>query len=98
MSKDAGMLKLCSLSHFVTFTMHRYIYSYDGYVLPNVGKNRRRYRCMEQEKCTRQLVPIAEKNVKYRSSRAVIDLYTAGNVIKNIDHQEDISFWINIKF
>ena len=60
---------------------------------PNVGKNRRRYKCMEQEKCTRQLVPIAEKSVKCRSNRAVIDLCTAGNVIKNIDHQEDISFF-----
>jgi hypothetical protein len=48
---------------------------------------------MEQEKCTRQLVPIAEKSVKYRSSRAVIGLYIAGTVIKNIDHQEDISFF-----
>ncbi len=93
MNKDDGTLKLCSLPHFVIFTMHRYIYSYDGYVLPDVGNNRRRYRCMEQEKCTRQLVPIAEKSVKYRSSRAVIGLYIAGNVIKNIDHQEDISFF-----
>ena len=93
MNKDAGMLKLLLITIFCNFTMHRYKYSYDGYVLPHVGKNRRRYRCMEQEKCTRQLVPIAEKNVKYRSSRAVIDLCTAGNVIKNIDHQEDISFF-----
>lgn len=43
---------------------------------------------MEKEKCTRQLVQTAEKNVKYRSNRAVTGLFIAGNAIKSIGQQE----------
>ncbi len=57
---------------------------------------------MEKEKCTKQYVQTVEKNVKYRSNRAVIDLFIAGNVIKNIGHQEEdikktLVFWMNRK-
>ena len=43
-----------------------------------------------QEKCTKQHVLTARKNARSRSSRAATSLFTAGSVIKNIDHQEDI--------
>ena len=46
-----------------------------------------------RERCTRSLVPIAEKRLKSRSSRMELGLYTVGTVTRNTDHQEG-SKWI----
>jgi len=44
---------------------------------------------MVTERCTRQLVPTAEKNVKFLSNQTEQDQFTAVNATLNADHQED---------
>ncbi len=42
-----------------------------------------------QEKCIRQFVLSAAKNVKFRSNLTEADPYTAGNVMQREDPQEE---------
>ena len=44
----------------------------------------------DQEKCTMQSAPSAEKNVKFHSNLTLTDLYTAENVTLNEDPREEI--------
>jgi hypothetical protein len=44
---------------------------------------------MVTERCTRQLAPTAEKNVKFLSNQTEQDQFTAENATLNVDHQED---------
>jgi hypothetical protein len=52
---------------------------------------RRKDICIEKEKCIKQRARNAIKNVKYRSSRTVQGLFTAGTATKSTDHHEDSS-------
>ena len=42
------------------------------------------------KRCIRQLVPTAERNVKFPSSQTQQGQFTAENAIANEDHHEDI--------
>ncbi|MGD9130411.1 MAG: hypothetical protein PVH73_02415 [Candidatus Bathyarchaeota archaeon] len=44
----------------------------------------------DQEKCTMQSAPSAEKNVKFLSNLTLTDRYTAENVMLNEDPREEI--------
>ena len=50
---------------------------------------------MVTERCTRQLVPTAEKNAMFLSSRTVQGQFTAENATLNVDHHEDIKRMLN---
>ena len=46
--------------------------------------------CITTERCIRQLVLTAEKNVMFLSSQTVLGQFIAENATQNEDHQEDI--------
>jgi hypothetical protein len=49
-----------------------------------------------EERCIKQFVLNAERNVKFRSNLTEADQYTAKNAIQNEDHQEDTNLAISI--
>jgi hypothetical protein len=59
----------------------------------------RRYKeCTKIEKCTKQLVRIVNKNVKYHLNHLEIGQFTVGNAIKNTNLPEEIGTSFNKSF